>query len=105
MQEDFNLKELKHVCRNILNTFTVLHADNLVHTGMISKITCNLIMLLRKAKDVKSDNIFANLQANTDNRFTDVQLGDLGGCVPADSERATSGTQVGTRRGQLQNSL
>lgn len=28
-------KELKYVCRNILNALRVLHDENLVHTGMI----------------------------------------------------------------------
>ncbi|KAF1914898.1 hypothetical protein BDU57DRAFT_579479 [Ampelomyces quisqualis] len=51
---------------------------------------------LTQTKDVKLDNIFANLQENNDDRFSAIQLGDLGGCVPADSEWATSGTQVGT---------
>jgi serine/threonine protein kinase len=37
-----------------------------------------------------------NLQENNVERFTYIQLGDLGGCVSADSEWATSGTQVGT---------
>jgi serine/threonine protein kinase len=51
---------------------------------------------LTKVKDVKLDNVLVNLQENDDDRFTDIQLGDLGGCVSADSEWATSGTQVGT---------
>jgi serine/threonine protein kinase len=42
------------------------------------------------------DNIFVNYaQGEGDVRFTDVQLGDLGGCYPADSHWATSGTMVG----------
>jgi serine/threonine protein kinase len=45
--------------------------------------------------DVKMDNIFVNFQEG-ENRFSDVQLGDLGGCYPIDSEWATSGTMVGT---------
>lgn len=53
-------------------------------------------MQLTDPKDVKLDNVFVSLQDNIEDRFTDVQLGDLGGCVPADSEWATSGTQVGT---------
>ena len=39
--------------------------------------------------------MFVNLQEG-ENRFSDVKLGDLGGCYPADSEWATSGTMVGT---------
>lgn len=45
--------------------------------------------------DVKLDNVFVNLQKG-DSRFSEVQLGDLGGCYPADSEWATSGTLTGT---------
>jgi serine/threonine protein kinase len=44
--------------------------------------------------DVKPDNVLVNLQEG-DMRFSDVQLGDLGGCYPIDSEWATSGTVVG----------
>jgi len=44
--------------------------------------------------DVKPDNVFVNLQ-ESDMRFSEVQLGDLGGCYHADSNLATSGTMVG----------
>jgi serine/threonine protein kinase len=44
--------------------------------------------------DVKPQNVFVNLQEG-DMRFSDVQLGDLGGCYPADSHWATSGSMVG----------
>lgn len=44
--------------------------------------------------DVKPDNVFVNLQ-DGDIRFSNIQLGDLGGCYPVDSEWATSGTVVG----------
>jgi serine/threonine protein kinase len=44
--------------------------------------------------DVKPQNVFVDLQEG-DMRFSDVQLGDLGGCYPADSKWATSGTMVG----------
>ncbi|KAF2820206.1 kinase-like protein [Ophiobolus disseminans] len=55
---------------------TTLHEDGFVHT------------------DVNADNVFVNLQEG-DVRFSDVQLGDLGGCYPAESDWATSGTMVG----------
>jgi hypothetical protein len=35
VKKTLNCKELKHVCRNILNALIVLHDENLVHTGMI----------------------------------------------------------------------
>lgn len=46
------------------------------------------------AGDVKPNNVFVNLQEG-DMRFSEVQLGDLGGCYPVDSEWATSGEFVG----------
>ncbi|KAL6705599.1 hypothetical protein ACN47E_006546 [Coniothyrium glycines] len=78
VKKTLNRKELKHVCYNVLNALQVLHDENLVHT------------------DVKLDNILVNLQDNNDDRFADIQLGDLGGCLPADSRWATAGAQVGT---------
>lgn len=46
--------------------------------------------------DVKPHNVFVNLQeGDSDNRFSDVQLGDLGGCYPAKSKWAKSGAMVG----------
>lgn len=44
--------------------------------------------------DIKPDNVFVNLQEG-DMRFSDVQLGDLGGCYPTGSDWARSGTMVG----------
>jgi serine/threonine protein kinase len=44
--------------------------------------------------DVKPNNVFVNLQEG-DSRFSDVQLGDLGGCYSMESEWARSGTVVG----------
>ncbi|RYN85812.1 hypothetical protein AA0119_g13090 [Alternaria tenuissima] len=72
-----NRRELKHVSRCVLEALKTLHEDGFVHT------------------DVKPNNVFANLQEGNV-RFSDVQLGDLGGCYPADSNWATSGTVVGT---------
>jgi serine/threonine protein kinase len=72
-----------------------------------SKISCIQVQTysifdaqLIHVEDIKSDNIFVNLQDISlqaeNNRFIDVQLGDLGGCYPADSKWATSGTLTGT---------
>lgn len=44
--------------------------------------------------DVKPDNVFVNYREG-DVRFSDVQLGDLGGTYPADSKWAKQGTLVG----------
>lgn len=35
VRKRLNRKEIKHVSRNILNALSVLHDENLVHTGMI----------------------------------------------------------------------
>jgi serine/threonine protein kinase len=90
-----NRKELKHVCRSVLEALRILHEENLVHTGM-SKRTPDVDASLIWIEDVKLDNVFANIQEDADDRFSEVQLGDLGGCYPADSKWATSGTMVGT---------
>lgn len=34
VKRTLSCKELKHVCRSILNALVVLHDENLVHTGM-----------------------------------------------------------------------
>ncbi|PGH34406.1 serine/threonine protein kinase [[Emmonsia] crescens] len=81
IKETLNQKELKYVSRQILEALKVLHEANYVHT------------------DVKLDNIFVNYKRHDDVdngiRFSDVQLGDLGGTYPADSKWAREGTPVG----------
>lgn len=47
-----------------------------------------------KVADVKLDNVFVNY-GEGDIRFSDVQLGDLGGTYPVDSKYAKEGTPVG----------
>lgn len=93
VRKRLNRKEIKHVSRNILNALSVLHDENLVHTGMILHLFITWLILF---KDFKLDNVFVKLSQDSNDRFDDIQLGDLGGCVPADSDWATSGTQVGT---------
>ncbi|MCJ1403023.1 hypothetical protein MMC11_006245 [Xylographa trunciseda] len=75
-KKTLNRKELKYVSRCILEALKVLHEDGYVHT------------------DVKLDNVFVNYREG-DIRFSDVQLGDLGGTYPADSKYAKEGTLVG----------
>lgn len=77
IKKPLNRKEIKYVCRRVLEALKVLHEENLVHT------------------DVKLDNVFVNLQED-ENRFSEVQLGDLGGCSSIHSKWATSGKFVGT---------
>ncbi|PTU24175.1 hypothetical protein P175DRAFT_0513207 [Aspergillus ochraceoroseus IBT 24754] len=60
IDETLNRNELKYVARCILEALDILHTDGYVHT------------------DVKLDNIFVNYK-DGENRFSDVQLGDLGG--------------------------
>lgn len=48
--------------------------------------------------DVKPDNVLVTYRGQyeeNDTRFSDVQLGDLGGAYPVDSKWAKSGTPVG----------
>ncbi|KAF3482623.1 serine/threonine protein kinase [Arthroderma uncinatum] len=79
IRKTLNRRELKYVSRCVLEALSVIHEDGYVHT------------------DVKLDNIFVNYKAgdNHENRFSDVQLGDLGGSCPGDSTLATEGTPVG----------
>lgn len=76
IKKTLNRKELKYVTRRVLEALKVLHEDDYVHT------------------DVKPDNVFVNYREG-DVRFSDVQLGDLGGTYPADSKWAKQGTLVG----------
>ncbi|KAL3711217.1 hypothetical protein TMatcc_005015 [Talaromyces marneffei ATCC 18224] len=76
IKKSLNRKELKFVARCILEALSVLHKEGYVHTG-------------------KWLPIFPQRSANSDNRFSEVQLGDLGGCYSVDSEFAKRGTPVG----------
>jgi serine/threonine protein kinase len=93
VKRTLNRKEIKHVCRNVLDALRVLHEENLVHTSMS---LLQPLGLVNGAEDIKLDNVFVDVQESDDDRFTNIELGDLGGCVSVDSEWATSGTQVGT---------
>ncbi|KAI9671501.1 MAG: hypothetical protein M1817_003552 [Caeruleum heppii] len=78
VKNTLNRKELKYVSRRILEALKVLHEDDYVHT------------------DVKLDNVFVTYRdGDGDVRFSDVQLGDLGGTYPADSKYAREGIRVG----------
>ncbi|RFU29464.1 hypothetical protein B7463_g6866, partial [Scytalidium lignicola] len=76
IKQTLNRKELKYVSRSILKALKVLHENGYVHT------------------DVKPDNILVNYTEG-DIRFSDVQLGDLGGTYPITSKYAKEGTPVG----------
>ncbi|KAI1746927.1 STE/STE20 protein kinase [Xylaria castorea] len=78
IQQHLNRKEIKYVSRRVLEALSILHEDSYVHT------------------DIKLNNIFVNLKANSEEiRFSDVQLGDFGGSYPEDSKWARSGTRIG----------
>ncbi|XMA12056.1 hypothetical protein WAI453_004847 [Rhynchosporium graminicola] len=76
IEKTLNRQELKFISRRILEALKVLHDETYVHT------------------DVKLDNVLVNYR-DGDIRFSDVQLGDLGGAYPADSKFAQEGTPVG----------
>ncbi|KAL5329140.1 hypothetical protein ACEPPN_002650 [Leptodophora sp. 'Broadleaf-Isolate-01'] len=76
IKKTLNRKELNFVSRRILEALKVLHEEYYVHT------------------DVKLDNVLVNYRGGN-NRFSDVQLGDLGGTYLADSKYAQAGTPVG----------
>lgn len=56
--------------------------------------TLHLGVTKSKVTDIKPDNILVNYTKG-DIRFSDVQLGDLGGTYPADSRFAKEGTPIG----------
>lgn len=93
IKQTLNRKELKYVSRRILEALRVLHDDGYVHTGT-SNLYCSSEVVTDQAQDLKPDNVFVNFQEG-DVRFSDVRLGDLGGCCPTDSDLAKSGTLVG----------
>ncbi|KAH9907389.1 serine/threonine protein kinase [Xylariomycetidae sp. FL2044] len=68
--------EIKQVARCILEALRDLHKDGLVHT------------------DVKLDNVFVNY-GRDGQRFSEIQLGDLGGVVSEDSKFAKEGHVIG----------
>lgn len=94
IEKSLNRKELKFVARCILEALSVLHKEGYVHTGKLLPMLPQNPANGFQSLDVKLDNIFVNYQ-NGDNRFSEVQLGDLGGCYSVDSEFAKGGTPVG----------
>jgi len=69
--------DIKKVAKTILLALKVLHEDGLVHT------------------DVKLDNVFVNQGSTTNERFSEIQLGDFGGVVHQDSDFAKDGHLIG----------
>ncbi|POS69472.1 serine/threonine protein kinase [Diaporthe helianthi] len=72
VRKKLNRTELKHVCHSVLEALAVIHS-----------------------KDVKSDNILVNEESDETNRFTDVQLADMGNSYPETHEYALEGQPIG----------
>lgn len=77
-KERLSRPEIKRVAKNILLALKALHNDGLVHT------------------DVKLDNVFVNYGSQPQSRFSEIQLGDLGGVVHQDSDFAKEGHLIGS---------
>ncbi|KAK4117875.1 kinase-like protein [Canariomyces notabilis] len=77
-EKTLNRKELKYVSRRVLEALQVMHAEGFVHA------------------DVKPDNVMVNYGSNdSENRFTDVQLADMGSSYPEDHKYAREGAPIG----------
>ncbi|KAK2610078.1 hypothetical protein N8I77_003535 [Diaporthe amygdali] len=78
MKSTLNRKELKYVSKSILQALQVLHSDGMVHA------------------DVKLDNILVNFESeDSENRFTEVQLADMGSSYREDHKYALQGAPIG----------
>lgn len=87
--------EIKQVARCILEALLVLHKDGMAHTGIAQHLSCldsmrSHIFFL----DLKLDNAFVNY-GQSEQRFSEIQLGDCGGVVSKDSEFAKDGHLIG----------
>lgn len=69
--------EIKQLARCVLEVLRLLHKDGMVHA------------------DVKLDNIFVNHGTGSNQRFSDIQLGDCRGVVSQESSFARDGHIVG----------
>ncbi|KAL1882427.1 hypothetical protein Plec18167_002843 [Paecilomyces lecythidis] len=81
-QRALNQREIRYVSKKVLEALSVLHDEGYVHT------------------DIKPDNVFVDYGDTAtkeagDIRFSDVQLGDLGGTYSVDSKYAKEGTPIG----------
>ncbi|KAH8673372.1 kinase-like domain-containing protein [Xylariales sp. PMI_506] len=72
-------KEVKYVSRRVLQALKVMHSKDFVHA------------------DVKPRNVMVNYtHGSDDNRFSDVQLADMGGSFEVQSKIAREGLPLGT---------
>jgi serine/threonine protein kinase len=65
-----------------------------MHIQVISLLANRPGLTNGRVVDIKLDNVLVNYKKGT-NRFSDAQLGDLGGTYPTDSKYARKGTPVG----------
>ncbi|KAK2601336.1 hypothetical protein N8I77_010791 [Diaporthe amygdali] len=79
VQQKLTRTELKYACRGVLEALVVMHSEGYVHA------------------DVKADNVLVNLdeRPHQSNRFTDVQLADMGNSYPQTHEYALRGEPIG----------
>lgn len=99
-KQPLNRKELKHVSRCVLEALNSLHEGGYVHAGngMIDSDYLTRSLIDNRSIDVKPDNVFVNYidrGVKNDVRFSDVQLGDLGGACHVDSKLTKSGSPLG----------
>lgn len=98
-RQKLNRTELKHVCRGVLEALAVMHSEGYVHAGKFPQwqrstptfTHCNG----HGIPDVKADNILVNESLDQTNRFTDVQLADMGNSYPETHEYALEGQPIG----------
>ncbi|KAK4232764.1 kinase-like domain-containing protein [Achaetomium macrosporum] len=77
-EKTLNRKELKYVPRRVLEALQVMHGDGFFHA------------------DVKPDNVLVNYRSDdSENRFTGVQLADMGSSYPEDHKYAREGAPIG----------
>lgn len=94
IKKTLNRKEVKYVSKRILEVLKVLHEVGYVHTGKDSTRHSSDDSTKSDVEDVKLDNVLVNYK-ESDVRFFDVKLGDLGGTYHMDSNYDKEGTPVG----------
>ncbi|KAL1861716.1 hypothetical protein Daus18300_008685 [Diaporthe australafricana] len=77
IEKKLNRTELKHVSRGVLEALSVMHSEGYVHA------------------DFKADNVVVNQNKDKSNRFTDVQLADMGNSYPESHSYAVQGEPIG----------
>lgn len=76
-----------------------MHREGYVHAGEFPRLQRNTTIFTnckgRIIPDVKADNILVNEKLDQTNRFTDVQLADMGNSYPETHEYALEGQPIG----------